>query len=273
VYAVWRDSGARLRGSFPFLLAAALGAVALVAHNQLCFGSPWKTNYALERARVFTDEGDLLGVLGWPELRRLWWLSFHPFRGLFYCCPVLLVPLLSWRRLRGPAAAECWIPLAVVASFVAFNLSFNGWTGGWGVGPRYLIPALPFLYSLVLPGWRRFPRIAGSLAATSAAIMLVVTSVQLMVPGPNRGAPPSTNPVAQCFELVLEGRVSVSRQSVFERRPGVSGGDRWDSYNLGELAGLSGAWSLVPPLLLLGGLGAFGARRERYQPRDPGEGG
>jgi hypothetical protein len=250
-------------------MAAALGALALAVHNQLCFGSPWKTNYALQRARMFTDEGDFLGALGWPDLRRLWWLSFHPFRGLFICCPVLLVPLLSWRWPRGAVAPERWIPLAVAATFVAFNLSFNGWTGGWGVGPRYLIPALPFLYSFVLPGWRRFPRIAGALAVASAAMMLAVTSVQLMVPSPNRGSPPSRNPVAHCVGLLLQGRISVSRQSVLERRPGASGGDRWDSYNLGELAGLPSAWSLGPPLLLLGGLGAWSRRREATEPRDP----
>ena len=230
-----------------FLLGAALLTGALLAHNYACFGSPFVSNKSIETV-AFRSTGQLFGLLDWPQPIRLFWLTFHPFRGLFLCCPVLMVSFLSMRLYRPLWAMtlETGIPLAIVAYHFLFNMSFNGWTGGWCVGPRYLIPALPFLYSFALAGSRRFRVVTTGLAVLSAAMMICVSAVLVMVPGPNQGPPPYFSPVRFCFDYLGAGMVSISTTGMLDIRPTFSNNRPWASYNLGELAGLHGVASLIP---------------------------
>jgi hypothetical protein len=230
----------------PFLIGSGLMAGVLAAHNYLSFGSMLINNQSIQ-SDLFKSQGQLFGILGWPEPIKLFWLTVHPFRGLFYCCPLLFLSLLSLRPFRiRQIALETSIPLLVVAYHLMFNMSFNGWTGGWGVGPRYLIASLPFLYSFSLGGFRRFPRTSYSLMIVSAGIMLCVTAVQVMIPGPNEGPPPPSNPIADSFGQLAAGKVSVSVQGMLDYVPSHSPNEEWDSYNVGELLGLPGLLSLAP---------------------------
>ncbi len=205
-------------------------------------------------------------MIGLPQPIRLYWLSFHPFRGLFYTCPVLILGLLGlphWRSVTK-TGLRALLPLCVIGHFVLFNLCFNGWTGGWGVGPRYLIPIIPFVFLLAPVGLSRFPKLSWSLGALSALLMLISTSVLVFVPAPNQELH-SVSPVTQMVPFLMDGKVSVSTQSMLERAPttnyaelwarnsrGIASPEEtWDSYNLGEVLGLQGAWSLLPLALLL----------------------
>ena len=228
-----------------FLAGLALPLAVLATHNYLSFGSPLANNNSIQSA-TFNTPGALWGMLAWPDPIRFLWLTLHPFRGLFFTCPVLLVSLLSlpWPPRRWAAGLKSGIPLAIVAYHFLFNMSFNGWTGGWGVGPRYLIPALPFLFSFALPAARRLPMAYGGLATSSAVAMLSVTAVQVMVPAPNGGHPPLVSPVHWSLRELLAGHVSTSTQGILHYLP--VNADEWASYNLGELVGLDGLASLVP---------------------------
>jgi hypothetical protein len=230
-----------------FLLGAALMTGGLLAHNYACFGSPFLNSNSIQ-ADTFQSKGHLFGMLGWPQPVRLFWLTFHPFRGLFLCCPVLLVSLLSmrWSRLVWAVPLETSIPLGIVAYHLLFNMSFNGWTGGWSAGPRYLIPALPFLFSFALPGFRRFRIVAAFLAALSAVLMLSASAVLVMVPGPDQGPPPRFSPAVVCLYQLAAGQVSISTQGILDFAPTFSTDRKWASYNLGELVGLHGVASLIP---------------------------
>jgi hypothetical protein len=160
---------AKRRSAFgPYLIGAAPLVAALLTYNYLNLGNVFITNHSLQ-SNAFKTPGELMGVMGWPEPIRLFWLTIHPFRGLFYSCPVLVISLLSLRwplRIRE-LSWETAIPLLVFAYCMLFNMSFNGWTGGWSFGPRYLIPAMAFLYSFALPGYRRFPLQSIGLAPVS----------------------------------------------------------------------------------------------------------
>jgi hypothetical protein len=254
------------RASLEFLVGAGVMALGLLAYNQLAFGSIFITNQTLE-AKQFQTQGLLLGMLAAPELIRLYWLSFHPFRGLFYCCPVLLLSLLSWSwpGMVRLCKLERSVPAMVIASFVLFNVSFNGWTGGWGVGPRYLIPALPFLFSFALAGFRRWPTSARLLMVVSTVVMFSVTAVQLMVPAPNGGRPSPSNPIVDSVRQLWRGQVSTSTQSMLDYVPSHTAQQVWASYNLGELIGLRGLASILPAACSLAFLAATSAMmfRER----------
>ena len=240
-----------LRARFAYCAGATIVAGLYLAYNRIAFGDAFVTNQLLE-SRAFQTPGLLLGMLDTPDPWRLVLLTFHPYRGLFYACPVLLIPLLSWQR-RVPLQAANVVPFAVIAFFVLFNLSFNGWHGGWCVGPRYLIPMLPFLFSFALRGLRRFPRVCSGLAVLSAFEMFSVAAVQLMVPDmSSTGSQSPRSPIAYCVGHLFRGQLSVSTQSVLDYMPTDEPRGAWASYNLGELLGLPGLLSLLPLALLLG---------------------
>ena len=249
--------------------ALALVGALFFAYNRVTFGSIFVSNQTLDTHK-FQTQGLFLGMLGLPEPIRLYWLTFHPFRGLFHCCPVLLLPLLSWPRAWQfrSLTTEQVIPLLVIATYVLFNLSFNGWTGGWGVGPRYLIPMLAFLFSFSLEGFRRVRVPATWLMALSATLMFCVSAVRVMVPAPNSGAVPAFDPVADCVTHLTAGEVSLSAQGMLDYLPTTNPiTSVWASYNLGEVFGLQGLSSVVPAALALAALACGCLMVLRAQPR------
>ncbi len=266
--AVWlRTRSTTCAGLFAVGPLLALGVY--FGFTWFAYGALFSSSYEAQNPAFQTD-GLLFGMIGLPQPIRLYWLSFHPFRGLFYTCPILISGLLglpSAEQLRQ-GVARSLLPLCIVGHFVLFNLCFNGWTGGWGVGPRYLIPIIPFLFLLAPVGVQRFPRLSVTLGALSVALMLIATSVLVMVPAPNQELRPN-NPVTTLVPFFFNGEVSINTQSMLERVPStgydevwarmVQGtpatGEAWDSYNLGELLGLRGLWSLLPLLGLLLPLG------------------
>jgi hypothetical protein len=174
----------RPRGWLWFALGMLGPFLLLCAYNVAAFGTPFTTNYAFEDPQ-FLEQGDAaLGVFRVPRLEILALALFSPFRGLFLAAPALLLGafgLVAWFRSRR-MRAECWVVLSVLAFFLTFLTTFNGWHGGWGASPRYLVPALPFL---ALPAVHPFARrLAAStlLAAVSVALCLLVTAVDPQAP-------------------------------------------------------------------------------------------
>jgi hypothetical protein len=72
--------------------------------------------------------------------------------------------------------------ISILLFFLLFLLTFNGWHGGWAIGPRYLAPALPFLALPLVAGFARFFKAACALALLSVAITFLVTAVDPQAP-------------------------------------------------------------------------------------------
>jgi hypothetical protein len=161
--------------SGPFLL--------ICVYNIACFGTPFTTNYAAQNP-MFQMTGDWLGVFVAPSASVLLAVTFSPFRGLFVSSPVLLLAVFGLARMLRDVRfrTDAWTCAAITAFYVLFTISFNAWTGGSGVGPRYLVPAIPFL-ALALPhAISRLPRTTAVLAAASIALQLLTTAVDPQVP-------------------------------------------------------------------------------------------
>src|SRR5690606_10997887 len=134
-----------------FWLAA--GGLAVAAgwmwYNTTIFGGPLELGYS--RSELWTDQHHTgFMSLTLPTLDAAWGITFSAFRGLFLLAPWLLLAVpgfvLWWRERR--LRAEWWLSLTIVLLIFLFNASSGMWWGGFAVGPRYLLPMLPFF---VLP--------------------------------------------------------------------------------------------------------------------------
>jgi hypothetical protein len=109
------------------------GVVALLI-NALRFGSPLATGYA-PRDRPFSG----------PVLVGLWGLLISPNSGILFYDPLLFagllaLPVMLWRRSR-----EALFPLGLFGGSLLFYAAYHAWSGASAWGPRYLVPALPYL--------------------------------------------------------------------------------------------------------------------------------
>ena len=150
----------------------------------------------------------------------------------------------------------------IFLAFLLLNAAFNGWHGGHSFGPRYLVPAVPFLALPLAPVLARWPRLSVALATLSAALMLLGTAVTAQVPA--KIAHPLTEfliPAAggksgEFDGTFFEGPMSINPQGVYEIAPNRvfparSMESRWNSFNLGEFLFPRSLLSLAPLLLWL----------------------
>jgi len=103
-------------------------------------------NYANEMV-MWKIDGRLFGI---PTPVRLFRLLFSPYRGLLFSSPIFLMALpgvfFFLRDKRWRAEAILCATLSVF--FIILIASFHAWHGGSAPGPRYLLPAFPFLFLL-----------------------------------------------------------------------------------------------------------------------------
>lgn len=166
------------RISLPLILGSLAGVLPLPIYNQTAFGSPTSISYTF-----YLQEGSNFPgfKVSWPRLDALAYITFGPERGLFYANPWLLLmataPVLA-KRVQG-ASREFWLFASIFIGLLLFNAGYGDthiyWGGGYSVGPRYLLVALPF--AAVLASISLRPRYLGALAST-----LIVGNILLMLP-------------------------------------------------------------------------------------------
>jgi hypothetical protein len=156
------------------VLGGLVPAVLLMAYNYAIFHTPLPVGY--HYSELYTEQHSTgLLSLSYPRPDALWGITFGSYRGLFFISPILLLAvagLVVWGRRRTYRRAW-WLCLYAVVIFFLFNGSSIMWQGGWSVGPRYLLPMLPFLATglvFFFDAWgkRRWARlVTGLLAAWS----------------------------------------------------------------------------------------------------------
>lgn len=259
-----RELARIVAGAVPF-------AIALAAYQLSAFGSPFTTSIATTNPS-FLEKGALLGILHAPKLDALWGLTFSPYRGLFFLSPVLLLALARLRR--EPLLAAC------CAAVLVMNACFNGWHGGYTIGPRYLVVIVPLLAVAAIETGSRMRRIAIILGAISLALNLAATAVDPQPPDRVRdplghyaipalfvgSADPAEAPWIGAFYTghTSTNRVAADEALPFQRhRPG-SPANEWASFNLGELLfGAGSAASLLPWLIVVTAIAVSASTRDR----------
>ncbi len=138
------------------------------AYNFAIFETPLPVGYNYSINWQTEHETGFLSLTT-PSLVRYYGLMFSPVRGIFILSPVLLLffpgIVMLWQQRKDQRGVAILLAL-VFATFFSYNASSVMWWGGFTVGPRYLVPLLPFM---MLPAsfaldWlfnRRWGRILG----------------------------------------------------------------------------------------------------------------
>lgn len=130
----WKSLSPEHRRAWVVALSLCGAAVALLGVSQWWrFGSPFETG-----------RFDHYGHWVWP-FEALVTVLVAPGRSLLIYSPPLLLSLWAWPALRRRDGATATFVLALALTRLLFVACRSDWHGGWAIGPRYLVPLVPFL--------------------------------------------------------------------------------------------------------------------------------
>lgn len=211
------------------------GAVALgwMIYNKSIFGGFFNLGYSYSELWVDQHHTGFMSLAA-PKLEAIWGITFSPFRGLFFYSPILLLGLIGFFRwLRdGSYRLEAWVSLACVLGMFVFNSASGMWWGGFAIGPRYILPMLPFL---CLASCFAITAVQRSFWARVLTLGLMAWSFVIIwgLTFAGQAFPPDTlqNPIIE-YGLLNWREGNIAR-------------------NLGTIVGLRTYWSLLPLLIYI----------------------
>lgn len=174
--------GDRIRRLLAYTAGFLAGLAPLVAYNTWAFGSPFTLSYTNAlRAPLGTgapvvgaNEHGLYGV-GVPDPRAALSLLVSE-KGLLVVTPLAIAALfglpLLWRAGRRAESVVC---TAVPLVFLTYNAGYYLPYGGQSPGPRFLVPALPFLVLPLAFVLRARPLVVVGIGVVSVGVMAMAT--------------------------------------------------------------------------------------------------
>jgi hypothetical protein len=170
-YALARTRSAR--AVLLFAAGALPAAVALGAYDWAAFGSPFHLSYRYVTKQFIEEQRSGFFGIHAPRLHGVQELLVGR-HGVLFEQPILILAaaglVLLWRRGVRAEALACG---AVTLLFVLLSVGYFDPYGGDSPGPRFLVPALPFLALGLVDAFARWPRLTALVAVYSAAAMLL----------------------------------------------------------------------------------------------------
>jgi hypothetical protein len=225
------------RRAVPYVAGLVPGIAVLLVYDTLAFGSPWHLSY-----RYVALEQQKLGFfgIGLPHAHATWEV-FGGMSGLLVVSPVLLAAaygLVLMARTRPVEAALC---AAVTVFFLLLVCGYYVPYGGTEVGPRFVVPALPFLALGLGPAFARRPVVTSVLAVASVLAVFGLTLVWA-------SHPPIHGTIwGELARVPSEGRASGLMRHMLDNVLGwTSLGSSWGLAVMAASAAAATALALVP---------------------------
>ncbi len=163
-----------------FVLGGIPAVVALAAYQTALLGSPFASSYSKKPAHSAATPL----VTGIPKPLQGLEILFGS-RGLLLFTPIVVAAvwgLVHLVRTDHPRRDDAVVGLVVLGGFFLLQA---GWPNPWGgemPGPRYMIPAMPFLGIGVAAAWQRKPKLVAILTGVSAFSMFWPLYARHLVP-------------------------------------------------------------------------------------------
>lgn len=152
-----------IKAPLMYCLGVFLGLIPLFAYNLKVYGKLFYSAYSVYAEipnPIFEQhKSGFLGV-SLPSIENLWLILFSEQRGLFFLNPTLIFTFLSIPLLlkSNSQRKESLVSLCIVISFIIFNASYGSGLiyagGGASIGPRHIIPMLPFAIYCLSDCWK-----------------------------------------------------------------------------------------------------------------------
>lgn len=205
-----------------FGLGALGPALSAAWYHWAAFGHPLKTPYStLENPQFVKDIAPGFMGLRAPSLENLFGAFVSPFEGMFYFAPwmalAILVPFIYFiRDLRSDdktSRSVVFCALGSVALLCLFISCHSLWRGGWTLGPRYIVPVVPFAALLLIQSAvgpvKRHPVTYRTILSVLVFVSIVVTGGSSLVSQGFHTA--FYNPLAEVtFPLLSQGYITAT---------------------------------------------------------------
>lgn len=235
----------------------------LFYYNAAIFSDPLKLSYTAYTSRKDSMfPAHKMGFLGvsLPQASVFYEITFGAQRGLFRCNPWLLLCVPGFMLgMKERQNREIYlVSAAIVLFFLLFNSSYGDgltyWGGGAAIGPRHIIPSLPFMAILCFPvlRYKSGQNILLILGSLSFCFMLGATVVE-----PRFGYD-AWYPITEIiYGLYKDGVVQAEYSGIFSDQAFLN---EKVAVSLGELIGLP-KWTVGIPVGLAAALALFASTK------------
>ncbi len=182
LYVLWEQ--ARLTDWRSYLFAAIGGSIPIgimLLYNTAVYGIPLTIGYSHEASDVFFEgmQSGLMGI-GPPNIKVLFYTTFHTAEGVFWQSPVLILAFAGWFAMSRARThlPEQILSLAMIAIYFVMLSGFYLWWGGFSFTPRHLIPVMPFFAIPLALVPDRLRKISPALSLIAIIQMLMVIASQ-----------------------------------------------------------------------------------------------
>lgn len=232
-----------------FIAGGLIIAAFMFSYNTICFDNPISVGYSTYGSKENPSWAQMKkGVMGieLPRIDVIYKLLFGTYRGLFYLAPFLLLSIPGFYFFFKIKEKRHFFYLSILITvfYLCLNSGYGNsqifWGGGYAMGPRHLVPMIPFLMVPILLSLKRIKFLGVFLILISILISFMAVAVAPRAPYEY------SNPLIQYY-ITNFFRGELSKNIVTTFPPKFSSRE-FVAYNLGEIFGLKRIKSIMPLL-------------------------